>query len=250
MTRVLIDGRREDPVATLLVCFPHAGGNAVDYHTVEPSLDDQLRVVAYQPPGRTIRHSDLPPPDLGWILDELAEPLATLTEERDVVFLGHSFGGLIAFEAAHRLREMGRKLPRLLIASASLPPSCIEAASAQWDYPATCTSGELFDYLVATGGVPSELVEHRNAFLPMMPSLQAEYEVLRSYKLADRPALSLPIVTIAGDRDQLVSANAMEHWKDLFAEVRACHSIDAGHFYFRTHKDEFARIISTSVNGA
>ncbi|RQU33429.1 thioesterase [Burkholderia cenocepacia] len=220
--------------ALTMVCFPHAGGNAPTYHALASHLPSDLHIVAYQAPARGCRFSEPPAASLDAILNELEAPLAALTA-RPCLFLGHSFGGILAFEAVRRLRRSGLRLPDHLVISGSFPPNALVSRRAQWAERANCSDGELFDCIAAGGGVPMDLLAHRDAFLPFMPSMRAEFAILRDYVPAVEPPLPLSLTTLCGKDDDLVPPEAMADWSSYVAGETQHHVLPGGHHYFDSH---------------
>src|SRR5262245_29976727 len=100
-----------------LYCFPFAGGTAAVFHgwRVNPPAGVAVHAVEY--PGHGARWgepADETVEDLaGRLADELHPPYA---------LLGHSFGALVAFQVARRLRDLGAPAPARLVVSAARAP--------------------------------------------------------------------------------------------------------------------------------
>jgi surfactin synthase thioesterase subunit len=105
---------------TALVCFPHAGGNAINFRPLAHAL---------RPAGVAVHAVELPGPDLAAEWEPFA-PLAAVVEqvaaeivERDLTGLqlwGHSSGAAFAVATARALQQRGVPVARVVI-GAQLP---------------------------------------------------------------------------------------------------------------------------------
>jgi len=158
---------------------------------------------------------------------------------RPLIFFGHSFGALLAFEVARELRRKGRPLPRHFIASASMAPSAVPARRQKW--AGLDDDGAMFDRLVADGGVSPELLAYRAEFLAMMPSVRAEYGILSRYEFVQEPPLPVPLTRFRATHDTLVNEQGMSEWPELFADTARDVLFDGDHFFVDSQKPELAR---------
>jgi pimeloyl-ACP methyl ester carboxylesterase len=143
MLRVAVDGfrlacstprglpRPTDPAILLVHGF---GGSSAQFEELVRRLRPGLVPVAVDLPGHG-RSDGLVPPSLDALTDVVAAFLTAIGIQRLACYVGHSFGGLIGLEFAHRHPT---RLDRLVtLASAArlrLHPDLLEqAASGRWD---------------------------------------------------------------------------------------------------------------------
>src|SRR5262245_15655004 len=104
-----------------LFCFPFAGGTASSFFDWRQRCADGVEVHPVEYPGRGRRWSETPAETTEVLADTLAGELRTRAEGPYAV-LGHSFGALVAFEVASRLRRAGGPAPvRLFVSGARAP---------------------------------------------------------------------------------------------------------------------------------
>jgi surfactin synthase thioesterase subunit len=241
-TVLFSDPRAENAEAeTTLLCFPHAGGNVHTYLAWARWLPKSVAVFAYQAAGRGVRVKEAAAPSLAYMIDEIIEALVHLPRRR-LVFCGHSFGGFLAFETMRRMRDQGVALPALFIASASLPPPAISNNRTQWD--GITTDQAMFDALVEMGGISPELQGHAAAFLPMMPSVRAEYRFLTQYHYVFESPLQVALALFSGERDSLVPEERMVGWSALFEGLPTVKALPDGHFYVETQAELVCKHLS------
>lgn len=230
MKTILYPGPRapESHAQMHLICFPHAGGNAHTYQVWARFLPASIGVWAYQAAGRGARAKEPAANRLSDLVDEIVLAIDRLLP-KPMAFYGHSFGGFLAFQVMLRMRDSGRLLPELFVASASLPPPLVSANRSRWD--GIASDQAMFDALVQMGGVSPELQPHAQAFLPMMPSVRAEYRFLTEYHHTKEDPLPVSLVLLSGLRDTLVPPESMEGWGRLFVGSPEIRTVQGGHFY-------------------
>ena len=106
-------------------CFPHAGGAASVFRGWPQYTGGELEIYAAQLPGRATRQSEPPITDFDALTDAAVRDILPLLG-RPFVLFGHSMGALVAFEAAHRLRELNLEPPVHLFVSGEPAPTCPE----------------------------------------------------------------------------------------------------------------------------
>lgn len=87
----------------ILFCFPYAAGNAEVFVPFSHYVNSNTSVYAMQLPGNGRRFSEALCNDVCKILDEVEREATSLMSGKQYSFLGHSNGGLFAFELASRL---------------------------------------------------------------------------------------------------------------------------------------------------
>lgn len=106
---------------TPIFCLAGAGGTALLFHQLAQELGEHHPVHALQMQG----YENVALVD--WSVQAVAKRylkvINKLAPTGRIILIGHSLGGLVALEIAHRLRQQGRPDPRLVILDTVLPPS-------------------------------------------------------------------------------------------------------------------------------
>ena len=115
-----------------LVFMPGLGGDQASLASLRGELRGRRRVVAVRYPDWAAMMA----PGYGFdtLLDAVMPQLAAL-QTPDLVLAGYSFGGVVAFAAARRMRQAGRAPPAVLLLDAN--PRLEDAAGAGWRALAT-----------------------------------------------------------------------------------------------------------------
>ena len=104
-----------------LVCLAHAGGGPAAFRDWPAAFPEWIELVGFLPPGREGRFAEPALNTITQLADGLVAALATL-DDKPVALFGHSLGGLIAFEASHRLKPAALIISATRIPTATKPP--------------------------------------------------------------------------------------------------------------------------------
>lgn len=215
--------RRPDAVADLY-CFAHAGGSPGEYVRFGDELTD-VQVHGVQLPGRGARRAEPAVTDMAELVEGV---LDAFEPERPFAFLGHSLGGLVAFEVTRALRARGRALPSHLFLSSSPPPPLTRGRTPVHTLPDEQLLAEIER---RWGRLPEQV--HADATLRAMALevFRADIRLFETYPYEEQPPLSLPVHVFAGDqeRDTLLVENWSAHTTGPFSATH----LPGGHFYFR-----------------
>ncbi|MEU7041024.1 amino acid adenylation domain-containing protein [Streptomyces varsoviensis] len=98
-----------------LVCFPYAGGNAVNFRALAAELErDGIAVYGVEPPGHDLVDDGEPPADVAELARRVhAEIVARI--DAPVLLWGHGEGAAAALETARLLEAGGRRAERVFI---------------------------------------------------------------------------------------------------------------------------------------
>lgn len=237
---------RGDNRRARVFCFPYAGGDPRAYLSWQPGLDAEAGIVAVCLPGKAHRaHEPLPPFDA--LADSAAAAIAesARADPRPIHLFGHSFGGLLAFEVARRLRD----LPTLrhLVVSGISAPSLLPSRRVR--EMAKLEGREFPEALAFFGQFPPEAIADEDVLALLLPVLKADFDLAVGYRYRpDRP-LEIGVSVIVGREDPHVGEDEVEPWHRECAAPPAHHRADGGHFYFEPDPAPVVDLLA-SVAGA
>lgn len=208
----------------LLVCFHPAGTGASSFAgwPVETGLDADLALVQLK--GREDRYAQRLDETLPALANEIADEIASAlhrTMHRDLVLLGHSMGGTLAWWVAATLHQRHDRHCRLVI-SAQLPdvPARISAwrtddlpgwyASLGEPWPAVLNNKELQALLSTT--LATDIAWIRREFSRPLPG-----------------PLPLTVHAIGWESDRLVRTQDMLRWRAFTTGLFTLHTLTGGH---------------------
>ncbi|MER7770505.1 alpha/beta fold hydrolase [Kitasatospora sp. NPDC096140] len=234
--RWFLGGGPPEPARTVLYCLPNAGGGGTQYLSWRRLMPDTLWVQPVQLPGRENRVLE----DPRFEAEEVAEALAGHVD-RPYVLYGHSMGGRLAWEVAVELIRREARLPERLYVAANPAPRENSPWAGRW---AALSEEELFEEVVALGGVPPQVQEHPALGRRVARILAADVAWLAGRGSGGRDApLPIPIVALAGEGDPLVRPAHMAGWADCTSEEFQLHMIAGGHLFHA----EKAEAVTSSI---
>jgi amino acid adenylation domain-containing protein len=103
--------------AGAVVCFPYAGGNAVNFQPLAGALRGSgLAVYAVELPGHDVAAEGEPFAPMSQVVDQVVTEISSRGLTR-VLLWGHSSGTPLAVETARKLEELGVEVPRVFLAA-------------------------------------------------------------------------------------------------------------------------------------
>ena len=235
-----------------LVCFPYAGGNAVNFQPVAKALRGSgLAVYAVELPGHdvgTTRESFAP---LAQVVDRVVAEINRrgLTT---VLLWGHSSGTALAVETARRLQRAGTTVLRVFLGAQLLGAAADrraavtelgERSNAEISARLTADSG-----YTELGELDAERAEHVGA------AYRHDYVSANRYfaDVLDNPPperLSAPVTVVVAADDPTTAGFRTRHrdWELLAEHVELHELADGGHYFPRTRPAEAGHAVLQSA---
>lgn len=194
-----------------LYCLPHAGGGARPYSRLETAVPPGVRVVPLELPGHGTRLREPLLQDIGQVVTEVIR-LTGEAHGRSFALFGHSFGALVAYEAAWRLRQLGTPPELLLVSGRNSPAWPLSHKPLHLLPDPLFTAG-----LDRMGGIPQPLLANPSVLQVYLPSIRADLRMVETYAHTHSEPLDVPISAFAGLQDRLTDPAGMRAWAELTA---------------------------------
>jgi surfactin synthase thioesterase subunit len=211
-----------------LFCFSYAGAGGAVYRPFAIGLPDDVEVLAVQLPGRESRLREPPLRSMAALVDALATALAPQFE-RPFAFFGHSMGALVAFELARHLQARNSARPEHLLVSGRRAPHLPETDPAIHHLPEEAFIAEINRRY---GGIPAELLEHRDLLDLLLPALRADMAAIETHRFAPGAKLACPISCFGGTHDPYARREQLVPWGEHTSAKHQLRQFEGAHFYF------------------
>jgi amino acid adenylation domain-containing protein len=238
--------------AGALVCFPYAGGNAVNFQPMASALRGSgIAVYAVELPGHDLAAQSEPFASLGQVVEQVVGEIVRrgLTK---VLLWGHSSGTALAVATARKLVERGVEVQRVflgaqLLGDASVRRAAVAELSGRSD-------AEIAEGLGAHGGY-TELGE-LDAQRATHVGAAYRHDCVSAHRyfadaLDTPPAvkLSVPVTVVVASDDPSTVAYPRRHreWELLAEHVDLHELADGGHYYLRTRPTQAAQAVVGAV---
>ncbi len=235
-----------------LVCFPYAGGNAVNYQPIASALKNSgISVYAVEYPGHDLTAERKSFASINEVAEQVVGEIAALGLT-SVMLWGHSSGVAFAIEAARGLEAKGIEVQRIFLGAQLLGDAehrldAIETLKQQSnsEIAAKINSDKGLDPL---HGLDSGQLDRAGA------SYRHDFNAANQYlaEIQDNPPkqkLQAP-VTVVGAADDPSTPDMLHQYRawQAIADQPELHLLEeGGHYFLRTRPQEVAQIV---LNGA
>lgn len=231
---------KPNPTASFrLFCFHDAGGNSSLYHDWEKFLGQELEMVAVELPGRGRRLSETPHSDIESLIRDIKPALLPLLD-KPFMFLGHSMGGLVAFELTRELRREGLTLPSKLFISST--PALTTYSRREVDH--TLSDDELIDMFPH---LRKENIGDDELQQLLLNLLRADLHLLNNYRFKKEESLNIPLIVVHGDSDPRVKNEQAEKWSEETTALCKVITRPGGHRYIEQDREYLTALIEDEV---
>jgi amino acid adenylation domain-containing protein len=238
--------------AGALVCFPYAGGNAVNFQPMAQALRGSgLAVYAVELPGHDVAATSESFASLAQVVDRVVAEI-TARGLREVLLWGHSSGAALAVETASRLQRTETNVRRIFLGAQLLgAPADRRAAVTELGER---SNAEISARLSADSGytelgeLDAERAEHVAA------AYRHDYVSANRYfaESLDNPPserLAAPVTVVVAADDVATAEFHVRHrdWELLAQDVELHELADGGHYFPRTRPAEAAQAVLLSA---
>jgi medium-chain acyl-[acyl-carrier-protein] hydrolase len=225
-----------------VLCFPYSGGTAQVYRPLTNLLPDGVSVYSYELPGRGRRFGEEIPGMLSGLVEDAFSSIRGLIE-RPYAFLGHSLGGIIAFEMTRHLRKQGQPLPKHLFVSGIRAPQVPKREGEAFNLPRQAFIEKIKDM----GGTPSEILENEEMLDIMIPVLRKDFQIYETYSYSQDVPMPIPITAFGGRGDNFVTEDDIRQWSEHTSSLFDMQIFAGDHFFILDNMNNVAQSIARAI---
>ncbi|MEV5873294.1 alpha/beta fold hydrolase [Streptomyces sp. NPDC052101] len=216
----------KDQDRTTLLCVPFAGAGPSFFHPWRDLAGDRWRVASVELPGRERRILETPYRNVVEAAkNSIDDIVADLGPGARTVLFGHSLGAVLAYELAHLLSTRDVHVERLVVSGSPGPWT-------QRERRATGLPDEEFLARVEEfAGFRHEALDHPEMRELILPVLQADCEMHENYVPSTDELVSVPICSLRGSSDGLVTAEEAQQWRDATTSEFSYVEFPGDHMY-------------------
>lgn len=213
-------------VRPTLLCVPFAGAGASFYHPWRALAGDRWGVVPVELPGRERRIMEEPYRSVVGAAAALVDDVAaSVGGGAPVVLFGHSLGAVLAYELVPLLLARDVRVERLVVSGATGP----------WTQRDRRATGLADDEFVARieefSGFRHPALEHPEMRELILPVLRADCEMHENYVPSTGDPVPVPVDSIRGAGDRLVSAEEAREWRKATSREFSYTELPGDHMY-------------------
>ncbi|MCP3937647.1 MAG: amino acid adenylation domain-containing protein [Actinomycetia bacterium] len=243
-----------DVGAGMLVCFPHAGGNAINAHAMARALSDNpMAVYAVELPGHDPTIGGEPFAPLPDIVERVVAEVVELAPT-SVAIWGHSSGTAFAVDTARTLEARGVSVSKVFLA-AQLPGD-LAGRQAHVAKLRGQSDTEIAQHLMSDRS-DFEIADLDASHTEQIGAayrhdcLAAHEFFIAAAKSPPARYLSAPVVAIVADDDPATDGWRERYleWRMLVDNIEVVALSDGGHFLLRTRPEEVAAVVERALAG-
>lgn len=226
-----------------LFCLPHAGASASIFIKWKGLFPPNIEIVPLELAGRGQRWNEPLYHTLDEAVDDIFHRISNQLHEMPYVFLGHSMGGLIAYELIHRISKSGLPTPQFSVFSGVNPPHR-KLNKGRYLLP----DDELIKELQSMGGVSKELLSDVELLSLFLPIIRADFKIVETYiSKEDQSKFNFDILVLRGENDVLTPRERMEEWMRYSSKDCSIHDLEGTHFFLYEHVEKVSKIVEAKL---
>jgi surfactin synthase thioesterase subunit len=163
--------------------------------------------------------------------------------DRPFAFFGHSMGAMIAYEQSRALSQQHGLEPEHLFVSGRAAPHVPDDRPPNYTLP----DPEFIAEVDRLKGTPAEVLEHPELMQLLIPLLRADFELIQTYRYNEGPPLACPVTAFGGLRDEEVSAQDLEAWRQHTTGRFSVRMLPGDHFFVTSSRLLLHRIIAQEL---
>lgn len=216
-----------------LLWFYHAGGSASSLLGVVACLPSEWEIWLVEYPGRGFCAQLPAPSNFAQLVAQLSRALPRVDDELPALILGHSMGGLVAYEYLRSLPAAAQASVIALVVSCTRAPSHCRPRYRYFD------DAELLRHLVGMGQTASSLLRDAGFRQAALQIMRHDYQLVDSYVPQVRSPLETPLHVLMAQDDPVVSAEELRAWQLESARALELTEFAGGHFYYAEEPARF-----------
>ncbi|MED3394086.1 thioesterase II family protein [Bacillus wiedmannii] len=225
-----------------MFCFSHAGGTVRHFYKWKRQQQFDIEIIPIELAGRGSRVKEPFYENMESAVQDLYNKIVKQIDETPYVILGHSMGGILAFEITKKIQQSAHNLPIFVIVSGRRPPHIIIN-----QFPASHSEHDIKEILTnlkKIGGVPENLGNSSISEL-FLPVLKADLELIQTYDYyLNNIKLNAPLLILYANNDPLTKEKHIEEW-DCYT-IKSCEFIEfeGDHFFIYKERDKVLGLVS------
>jgi len=238
--------------ASALICFPYAGGNAVNFEPMARALRrGGMAVYAVELPGHDLAAEREPFASVEQVVGQVVEQVVEEVARRgatDVLLWGHSSGTALAVATARALEERGVPVRRVFLGAQLLGDADRRRAAVA--ELSGLTDTDIAARLATDGGYTAlgELDAQRAGHVGAAyrhDCTSAHRFFLDALETPPATKLAAPVTVVVAADDPSTADHARRHgeWRLLTDEVDLRQLADGGHYFLRTRPAQAAEAV-------
>ncbi|MDB6171653.1 MAG: Oxidoreductase, short chain dehydrogenase/reductase family [Chthoniobacteraceae bacterium] len=244
----IVRARGAETAPMRMICFHSMGVGASLFTHFLLHPPPNVEILAIQLPGRENRHAEPPPDQFSKVIDGLVEALEPWLD-KPFCFWGHSFGGIVAWEVARRVRRDHGLEPFHFVVSGTIAPHLVPVWQKRDVLSRAMLNDNPIEYLISL----ARFVEDPEFLNRILPLMRADYPLLMTYQHTPDVPLSCGLTAFSALQDDFVYPDETAQWRAYTQNKFVFHTVDGDHWFLNRNRElisaKLARICSEAAPG-
>ena len=223
-----------------LICIGYAGSVAANFNFLVPYFGENilLSIVEYRGRGRRSKESAYK--DNNEMAADAAEQLIAIREpELPYAVLGYSMGAQVVYEIF--AQKLIKEMPVCIFLAAHEPPD-VDCFGKNIDLE---NDTAFLENIKAYGGMDERLLQDTRFASIFISRMKADFALLKSYQFrGEYDKFPAEVVMMYCETD--TPFEKIQGWS-RFSNVIRFYEMGQSHFFFKTHTEEFCKIIKSEI---
>jgi surfactin synthase thioesterase subunit len=226
-----------------LICLPFAGVGSSFFKEWGTLTSGHLEIIAVQLPGREKRFVEEPYRDVATAVTGILPEVRERVGKRDrVVIFGHSLGAVLAYELCHQLAKTTHiQVDHLVVSGSPAPWAPRKRRATGLDDDAFLAQVREF------AGYDHPALNDPDLRDMLLPVLRADVEMHENYSPSWNGPLPVPITSVRGTDDELVSQAESAQWHSATTMPLQMVEVSGSHMYLITSPGKLLRVIEELI---
>jgi len=227
-----------------LFCLPYAGGSAVVYREWTKYLHDSIELNAIELAGRSTRFKVPFYESFNEAISDIYNRISEKLDGRPYAILGHSMGSALAFELAHKLKNLHHAAPLHMFFSGRCPPQKPRDKNNIHLLP----DKEFIKKIMEMGGTPKELLQDKELLELFTPILRADFKLIETYKYIEKnEKLDSDITILWGKQEENATVHDLYEWENHTTKKCKIKLFNGGHFFIHECISDVVNIVNSQL---
>jgi len=240
----MVNYQHNDGAKARVFCFSNAGGGPSMFRQWHTFLENDVEVWAAAYPGRDTLSGEPFAKKISSLVSYYISDLSLFSGGK-VIFYGHSFGALVAYKLAIKLRDIGCSVDVLCV-GARRSPTMLSREKMD-----VSSDKKLVDQLTMFGGIPDILLDDKDMLNYFLPHIRNDLVLNEEVISLPNMKLDIPIFAFSSPADSLVLPKEIRAWGDCTHSSFENISLSGGHFFIKNNErvffNQMNKIIEKSI---
>ena len=232
----------EEAVQQRVFCFHPVGAGASMFSHFLYNPPAETDVLAVQLPGRENRADEAPYQDMNQLVSDLAEVIRPWLD-KPFCFMGHSFGGIVAFELIHYLKEHFGIETEHLIITGTIAPQLTKVWRQRDSISKTAELSYSEEKLLSL----LTYIDDVDFLKRILPVMRKDMPLIMSYHYRQRARLAASIAAFAAEEDEVVLVEEVKAWQEQTGGTFTLEVVSGDHWFLSRNRERVAQRLQAIV---